>query len=138
MFSVLFLFLSLIAVPALAQTTNAVSATATKIACVGAAVATREAALDAAVATHLSSEQNAYTVRATELAGAYSNATAKTLQVGVKTSWADFNKSVKTAATVWRTSRNAAWSAFRTAAKSCKATSAITDSAHSGSEISGQ
>ncbi len=128
------LALSLMTVPMLAQA----SVTSTEIACVKTAIATREAAIDAAVGVHASAVQAAYATRATELSGAYSNTTAKTLQVGIKTAWADFNKTVKAAATVWKTSRNSAWSAFRTAAKACKATSSITDSTNSGSEVSGQ
>ncbi len=137
------LALSLIAVPALAQTTatitatTTVSTTATKIACVGAAVATREAAIDAAVTVHDQAVEAAYTTRATELAGAYSNTTAKTVQAGVKVSWADFTKSTRAAGLAWRTTRNAAWTAFRKAATACKAPAGVSDSANSGAEVSG-
>jgi hypothetical protein len=121
------------ALPALAQNTSV------KITCVETAVATREAALDAAITAQTSALNAAYTVRARELAGAYSNiTTAKAVQAGTKVSWADFSKSVKSAAAAWRTSRNAAWSAFRTAAKACKAPAGVSDSANSGSEVSGQ
>ena len=111
--------------------------TATKIACVGAAVAAREAALGTAVKTHTEAVEAAYTTRAIELSGAYSNTTAKTVQAGVKVSWADFNKSVRTAAATWKESRNSAWSAFRTAVKACKAGGDVTDASNSGSEVSG-
>ena len=111
---------------------------AARIVCVGTAVATREAVLATAMATHTQAIQAAYATRANELAGAYSNTTVKTLQTGVKVAWADFNKSVKAATKTWKDSRNAAWSAYRTAAKSCKATSDISDSGNSGFELSGQ
>jgi len=128
----MFLALSLVATPALAAATSA------QIACVGVAVATREAAIDAAVTTHTQAVGAAYSTRAIELAGAYSNTTAKTLQAGVKVAWADFSKSVKSAATAWRTNRNTAWSTFRTAVKACKAPSTVSDSTNSSSEVSGQ
>ncbi len=124
--------------PAGKATTNTATATSAQIACVGRAVATREAALGAAVATHANALKAAYSTRATELAGAYSNTTAKTLQAGVKVSWADFNKSVKVAATAWKASRDAVWSAFKTAVKACKATGDVTDSTNSSKEVSGQ
>jgi len=94
-------------------------------------------ALDAAVATHLSSVQTAYATRATELAGAYSNTTAKTLQVGVKTAWTDFNKSVKAATTAWRTAATPLGQPSKSGY--CMQSSAgVSDSANSGSEVSGQ
>ena len=69
---------------------TATAATSAQIACVGAAVATREAAIGSAVTAHASAVSAAYSTRANELAGAYSNTTTKTLQVGIKTAWADF------------------------------------------------
>ncbi len=136
------LSMAMFAVPVLANTLPQRVATndsiATQIACVKTAVSARETAIDAAVVTHASAVQSAYTTRATELAGAYSNTTAKTLQAGVKVSWADFNKSVKSAATAWKTSRNAIWSTFRASAKACKAPITVTDSTNVASEVSGQ
>ena len=111
---------------------------AAKIACVKIAVAAREAALGTAVAAHAQSVQAAYATRANELAGAYSNTTAKTLKIGVKVAWADFNKSIRSATKSWKDNRNAAWSAYRTAVKECKAASDISDASNSGSEVSGQ
>ncbi|HEV7424662.1 MAG TPA: hypothetical protein VGO21_05780 [Candidatus Paceibacterota bacterium] len=113
------------------------TSTSAKIACVGVAVAAREAALDAAVATHADALKAAYATRATELAGAYANTTAKGVRAGVKIAWADFTKSVKSAANTWKTSRNAAWSAFRTGAKACKPPSGVSDSTSSSAEVSG-
>lgn len=129
-----------LALPALAQTTStgATATTATKIACVSTAVATREAAIDTAVTAHADAVNTAYKTRAIELAGAYSNTTAKTVQAGVKVAWADFSKSVKSAATKWKSARNSAWSSFRTSAKACKAPAGVSDSANSSAEVSGQ
>jgi hypothetical protein len=118
--------------------TNKNATNAQKIACVAAAVATREAALGAAISVHGSAVSAAYTTRATVLAGAYANTTPKAVRAGVKVAWADFTKSIKSANSKWRESRNTAWSTFRSAAKACKAGSDITDSSNSGSETSGQ
>ncbi len=111
---------------------------ASKIACVASAVSVREAALGAAFSTHSASVQAAYATRANELAGAYSNTTADKVRPGVKVAWEDFNRSVKNAKSAWKTSRDAAWTAFRSAAKACKVPSGVSDSAHSDSEPSGQ
>ncbi len=132
-FSGMVLAFSLITTPVIAA--NVDSAT---IACVGTAVTTREAALGAAVAVHAQAVAAAYSTRATELSGAYSNTMVKTLKPGIKVSWADFNKSVKSASEKWKTSKNAAWATFRTAVKACKATSEMTDASNSASEVSGQ
>lgn len=151
-FSSVLLLLSLVVAPVSAQTTAGTTASvsasakaaakaadvAAKIACVASAVGVREAAISAAYAKHSEAVSAAYTTRANELWGAYSNTTAAKVQVGVKVSWAGFNKTVKSAANTWKTSRNAAWSAFRSAVKACKAPGGVSDSSNSGSEPSGQ
>lgn len=109
-----------------------------KIACVGVAVATRESALGVAVSTHAQAVQAAYTARATALAAAYGQTTTAGVKTAVKAAWSVFNSSVKTANTAWRAARNSTWSVFRTAAKACKASIGVSDSANSDSEISGQ
>ena len=147
-FSGFLLALSLAASPVLAQTTVTMTASqkaeakaadvAAKIKCVADAVSLREAAISAAFMKHSESVQAAYTTRANELAGAYSNTTAKKVQPGVKVAWAGFNKTMKSAASTWKASRNTAWSDFRAAVKACKAPSGVSDSGNSGSEPSGQ
>ena len=120
---------------------TALTSTATtseKIACVKTAVATRETALAGAIATYNTAVSAAYATRANELAGAYSNTTVKTVQAGVKVSWADFKKSIKSANKAWVASRNTAWSAFKTAAKACKSPAGVSDSANSVSDMKGQ
>ena len=112
--------------------------TADKIACVRTAIAARESAIASAVATHAQAIHDAYATRANELSGAYSNSNVKAVQAGVKVSWADFKKSTKAATAKWKTNRNAAWSTFRAATKACKSPVGVTDSANSGSELSGQ
>jgi len=141
----LFVFFSLsLAIPVLAETitgsTNptTTSSVATKIACVEGAVATREAAIGVAVKTHTDAVNAAYLTRSIELAGAYSNTTVKTVQAGVKVAWADFNKSIKSAAITWKTSRNTIWSTFRASVKACKSPAGVSDSVNSSSEVSGQ
>ena len=103
-------------------------------------MSSREAALGTAVVAHGQAIQAAYSTRATELAGAYSNTTTKAVRDGVKVAWADFAKSVKSANDAWRTSRNTAWSNFKTAVKVCKAPAGVSDSGNSGVEtsVSGQ
>lgn len=110
---------------------------AAKIACVKTAIATREAAFATAVATHSQAVQAAYSTRANELAGAYSNTTIKTLQAGVKVSWIDFNKSIKSATKAWNVNRDVAWSVFRALVKTCNAPVGVTDGGNSSSEIKG-
>lgn len=114
------------------------TSTADKIACVKTAVVARESAFEVAVSAHTQAVRDAYATRANELDGAYSNSNVKAVQAGVKVSWADFNKSIKSATAKWKTSRNAAWSAFRTAVKVCKSPSGVSDSANSRSELNGQ
>ncbi len=132
-----------IAVPVLAQDNANIQpatadTTATKIACVGAAIAAREMALATAVAIHTEAIAAAYATRANELAGAYSNNTAKEVQAGVKVSWNDFKKSTKSAANKWKADRDAAWSIFKKAVKACKAPAGVSDAANSLSEVKGQ
>ena len=143
MVSGMFLALLLIAMPVLAEDVSSATVVSTtsvvdKIACVRTAVAVRESALAVAVADHSQAISAAYATRANELSGAYSNTTVKTVKAGVKVAWADFRKSIKSAATKWKTSRNSAWSTFRSAAKECKSPSGVSDSGNSGSELSGQ
>ncbi len=123
-----------IVIPALAQNTT----TSDKIACVRTAVATREATIATEFTTYNSAVSAAYATRANELSGAYSNTTTKEVQAGVKVSWADFKKSTLSANKTWIASRNVAWSTFRTAAKTCKAPTGVSDSANSSSEMKGQ
>ena len=113
------------------------TSTADKIACVRTAITARESAIEAAVSIHAQAIHDAYATRAIELDGAYSNTNVKAVQAGVKVSWADFNKSVKSASAKWKTNRNTAWSTYRTAVKVCKAPSGVSDSANSGFEVSG-
>ncbi len=144
MLSGLFLALSVAIMPVLAEDVSvpivitAKSSTADKIACVRTAVAARESTIASAVAVQTQAVHDAYATRALELDGAYSNSNVKAVQAGVKVSWADFNKSIKSATAKWRASRNTAWSTFRTATKTCKSPAGVTDSANSGSELSGQ
>ncbi len=140
----MFLAFSFAVMPVLAEdvpnliATPPKTTTADKIACVRTAVAARESVMAAAVAVHAQAVQAAYTTRALELDGAYSNSNVKAVQAGVKVSWADFKKSIKSASAKWRTSRNDAWSAFRAATKACKSPAGVSDSGNSGSELSGQ
>lgn len=112
--------------------------TADKIACVRAAIATRENAIQSAVSDHQKAVQGAYATRLNELTGAYSNSNVKAVQAGVKVSWADFNKTIKSASVKWKASRTEIWAAYRAAAKACKAPAGVSDSSNSGSEMSGQ
>lgn len=140
----MFFALLLVTVPVLAQNisnptvVSVKTSTADKITCVRTAVTARESAIEVAISVHAQAIHDAYATRAMELDGAYSNTNVKAVQAGVKVSWADFNKSVKSASAKWKTSRNTAWSTYRAAVKVCKAPSGVSDSANSGSEVSGQ
>jgi hypothetical protein len=119
-------------------TATTVTTTSQKIACVKTAIAVRENALAGAITTYNTAISAAYATRANELAGAYSNTTVKKVQAGVKVSWADFKKSIKSANKAWVTNRNTAWSTFKTATKACKSPAGVSDSANSVSEMKGQ
>ena len=147
-FSGLLLAVSLVVIPALAQTTANTTASqkvtakaagvAAKIKCVADAVSVREVAISAAFAKHVEAVAAAYSTRANELAGAYSNTTAVKVQVGVKVAWADFNKSRKAAGNTWKEAQKGAWSTFRSAVSVCKAPTGVSDSSNSISEPSVQ
>jgi hypothetical protein len=114
------------------------SSTADKIACVKGAVIARENAISLAFQTYTNTANAAYATRTNELTGAYLNSTVKTVQAGVKVSWADFNKSMKSANKKWTTDKNAAWTTFKAATKTCKSPVGVSDSANSTSEVKGQ
>ncbi|MEK7128210.1 MAG: hypothetical protein AAB933_01425 [Patescibacteria group bacterium] len=147
-FSSLLLALSLVTAPVSAQTTASTTASqraaakvadvAAKIKCVAEAVSAREVAISAAFAKHGEAVAAAYSTRANELAGAYSNTTVAKVRVGVKVAWADFNKTKKAAANIWREAQRGAWSAFRSAVSACKAPTGVSDSSNSSSEPSVQ
>lgn len=120
----------------LSGTTNPTSAA--QIQCVGAAVATREASLGAAMATYGTSLNSAYSTRAADLASAYSKTTVTELRAGISVAWKTFNAGVQAAQKTWRTSKESAWKTFNTAAKACKGSSSVTDSANAVSEMVGQ
>ncbi len=126
MFSMAVLALSLLVTsPALALTaTEKAADVAAKITCVSAAVEVREAALQAAVAKRSASVAAAYTTRANVLKGAYMNTTSAKVQVGTKTAWADFNKTIR--------------STFKSAVTACKAPSGVSDASNSATEVSNQ
>jgi Skp family chaperone for outer membrane proteins len=134
----------LVAVPVLAQSVSttpppAVSETvAQKIGCVSSAVATRESALYTAITAHMKDVEDAYTKRATELSGAYSNSTAKAVKAGEKVAWTDFSKSIQTASSKWKKSRRDIWTSFRASANACKAPAGVSDSGNSGLELNVQ
>lgn len=117
------------------NTTTTSGELVTKIACVKTAIATREASLAGAVSTHNASISAAYATRANELAGAYSNTTTKAVQNGVRTSWADFNKTLKAANKTWRTNRDTVWTTYKTALKACKAPSQVSDHTNASGEL---
>lgn len=124
--------------PSLTTSSAVTATTSEKIACVKTAVAAREASLATAMTAYNNAVSAAYSTRANELSGAYSNTTIKTLRTGVKTSWNDFRKSIKSANKTWTANRNTAWFTFKTAVKVCKAPSSISDSGNSGFEVKGQ
>lgn len=125
----IFLVLSSSAMPVFAQNTSSaiVVSTSEKITCVKTAVTTRENAIKVAVSAHAQAIHDASATRVLELAGTHSNTNAKVVRVGIKVAWLDFIKSTKSASAKWKTSRNAAWSAFRVAVKACKAPVGVSD-----------
>lgn len=110
----------------------------TDIACVAAAVSAREAALSAGIQTHGNAVASAYTARATALGEAYRATSTPTIRHSVKKVWDTFNTTVRAARKSWHTARDGAWSQFRTAIKSCKASGDVLDTAHVSSEPRGE
>ena len=104
-------------------------------ACVGAAVAARETALGAGITTYNTDIGSAYSSRASALASAYALTDKTSIMAAVKTAWAQFGAGLKLSHRNWVTVRTNAWTAFRTAARACGATSAaISDSQNSYTE----
>ncbi len=127
-----------VAMPAFAATTTSTVSTASKIACVGAAVQAREQAIDSAINTYTQAIDAAYAARAVALGQAYSKTVANDVKTATKNAWTVFNSSMKSGRKAWQTARDKAWSSYRTSATACKAPSGVGDGANSGSEVSGQ
>ncbi len=129
-----------LALPVFAQTPKAASdAVSGAISCVSVAVTARENALFVALGTHVQSVQNAYGVRGTSLAQAYTHVPDVGLvRSDIKAAWSTFRASIKSATKTWQGARNTAWSQFKTAARACKAPASVTDTSNSSSEVSGQ
>ena len=112
---------------------------ASKIACVGAAVNTREQALITGVTTYGQSVNVAYSARAAALAQAYTQTGGNgVIKTATKAAWSTFTASTKSARAGWTTARKAAWSQFVSDAKACKAPASVSDSGNSSSEVSGK
>jgi len=108
-----------------------------QIACIGVAVNTRETTVGTALAAYTTSLNNAYTTRASALQLAYQLTTLKEVQNTVKTTWANFNKSIKLARTTWQSVRSSAWRQYVAAANACKAPSGTGDGGYSSYEVMG-
>lgn len=107
-----------------------------KIACVAHEVAIREAKIATSFANYQRTITAAYATRSAALASAYTAATPEYVKTHVKNVWSAFKTSSKTASKTWRTERRAAWTAYKTAVKVCKAPSGVSDSGNSGYEPS--
>lgn len=111
--------------------------TVAKISCVGMAVNIREQAINNAVTKFTTEFSSAYSARASALKNAYALTNTKDVKGAIKTAWSSFNSSIKTARKNWQTSKNAAWTQFKTASVACKAPAETSDSANSSSEFVG-
>ena len=87
--------------------------------------------------TFTTASNAAYSARAVALGQAYAGTTLKAVSAAVKTAWSTFTSSEKSARSAWQTDRNAAWTAYRTAAVACKAPLGTGDGTHSASDVSG-
>ena len=106
-----------------------------KIACVGTAVDAREQSIDTASSAFMTALNSAYSARASALQQAYALTTPKEVRAAVKTAWAAFSKSTKSARMDWKTAQGKAWGTFRTAAKACRAPDGVSDGANAASEM---
>jgi len=131
---------AVIAVSAFAQTTPSAAGTssANAISCVKAAIVIREAALSAAIGSYTQALSSAYGTRSSALQMAYNNTDAKQVRTGIKSTWTVFKTATKNATKAWRATRTSAWTAYKKAAKACKAPSSINDSGNAGLEVAGQ
>lgn len=123
----------MIGVPVLATIATSTPVTdQAKIACVALAVEMREARLTTNFRNYSNNISSAYATRTTALARAYTATTSPVgIKANIKTTWTNFKATSRTASKNWKTERNAAWAAYRTATKVCKAPNGVSDSHYS-------
>ncbi len=109
----------------------------TTIACVRTAVTNRESSLDSAIGIYTQSVNTAYSTRASALASAYTLTDRTSIRNAVRAAWSAFNSSMKSARKAWQSARESAWNTFRTASRTCKVPSDISDQSNMGSDVSG-
>ena len=108
------------------------------ITCVAAAVAARESALATGIKTHGDAVSTAYSTRASALGNAYTASSTSAIRTAVRSSWEAFNTSTRTSKRSWQTTRDKAWSDFKTKVKGCKAPSEILDTGNASTEPKGE
>src|SRR3989344_710852 len=108
------------------------------ITCVAAAVAARESALATGIKAHGDAVSTAYSTRASALGNAYAASTTSAIRTAVRSSWEAFNTSTRTSKRSWQTTRDKAWSDFKTKVKGCKAPSEILDTGNASTEPKGE
>ncbi len=109
------------------------------IPCVAAGVAAREASLGSAMTAFTTDSNTAYTKRASDLASAYTQSGQSAVRSAVRSAWQHFSAARTVAKKAWQSSRDSAWSQFKTAVRSCgSAAASLSDSGNASSESSGQ
>lgn len=124
------LLLTIIAVPALAVTTDSGTTTnqpnqAAIISCMSVAVSAREAAIQSAFNAYSSAETAALTARQSALQTAWSKTAIKEIRTAVNAAWKAYRTAHRAAAKTHNTAVKAAWQQFKQSAKDCKPTKGI-------------
>ena len=91
------------------------------VTCVQNAIEKRDTAISASVDVFATSVKSALTTRKDALKGAWAITKAQDRRTARKAAWAAYNKSAKDAHTALKTTRNSAWSTYKTDLKACKA-----------------
>lgn len=92
----------------------------TNIICVQNAVKVREASIGTAFTNFSSSISTTLTVRASALDAAWGTSDAKTRKTLRNEAWTNYKKANQTAKATFKTNKKAAWDTFKTASKACK------------------
>lgn len=90
------------------------------IACVQTAVKAREASIGSAFTTFSTSISSALTTRASALETAWGTSDAKTRRTLRNEAWTNYKRANQSAKATFKTSKKSAWDTFKKASKACK------------------
>ncbi len=124
--------------PAFAESTSTASSTPRTVntACVQTAVLKRESAVASAFDAFSTAVKSALTARSSALNTAWGKTDRKEIRTEVNAAWKTYRASLKSAKQTHNKAVRAAWSGFKTDAKTCGPNAASEESAGQGSELS--